>query len=202
MTKLQYLSSLRGKLLNLIENIEDAYPRDKFHSGRVTICNSNIRNTLNKTFEDYSDRGRAYGVYIGKRHVNCDNPKHKYDEFEIIGGRKINAESIYNNERFSLGWPIYEDEIKCICPCSAENRASEHSVIIDILFDKKLNTFPCDTIRKLFIEIYTALNLKDNQPRSDTREHLLKAVLVINDLILPIPMKEYIDEQLKKEKGP
>jgi hypothetical protein len=200
MTKLQYLSSLRTELLKSISDIKDARSWSKWNGGGYTTDNSITKKKLNKIFEQYSDRGRAYGVYIGKRHVNCDNPKHEdyVYGYEIIG----NGSNIYEDQQFLLGDPIYQGELECICPCSTENRTSKHSVIIDILFDKKQDTFPSATIRKLFEEIYTAITYsEDKQRRSAAREYLLRAVLIINDLILPVPMDKYITEQLQKEKA-
>jgi len=198
MTKLQYLSSLRKELLNLISNIQDARPGSKSNGGGHTTENSETKRRLNKIFEQYTVQGRAYGVYILKRHVNCNNPKHEGYVMDMIEDKPIK----FHDERFSWEYPIYEGEINCICPCSAENRPSKHSVIIDVLFDKKQSTFPDAIIRELFEEIYTAITYsEDNKRRSATREHLLRAVLIINDLILPAPMGEYISEQLKKEKA-
>jgi hypothetical protein len=63
----------------------------------------------------------------------------------------------------------------------------------DVIFDCAANMTVCGSIENVLSDVYAAIDhAGDSKPRSGIREHLLRAVLRINDELLPSPMDEYI----------
>ena len=111
-----------------------------------------------------------------------------------IGDEKIS----YRDERFIWSYPIEQREVLCKCPCSENNLPTKHSVISDMLYDVNSDQSACKTIQSILDDIYQAVrNSEDKHPRSSIREYLLRAVLKINDAILPGSMDEYIGHQME-----
>ncbi|GLF76443.1 hypothetical protein VNPA152081_15140 [Pseudomonas aeruginosa] len=68
-------------------------------------------------------------------------------------------------------------------------------MIDDIIYKKSANAEDCTTIILILTDISEAIdNSADKKARSGIREHLLRAILRINDAILPISIDKYIVE--------
>lgn len=193
MTKIQYLASLREKLLQIASGVEDARQWSKFILDSETTPNAEIRRKLTKVVELYIAECKALGVYVVREHSKCDNPDHGYLVMED------GPYNFYDDRAFEKSWPIGEATINCICPCSAKNKTSKHEVIYSMFYDKEYDRFTCDSIRSILEDLISAYkHAEDKRPRSAIREYLFRAVLKINDLILPVPMDEYVSNQLQK----
>ena len=82
-------------------------------------------------------------------------------------------------------------------PLLSKNSVTEHHVIDDVIYRKGSNLELCESLESILIDIYTAIECAaDKKTRSAIRENLLKAVIKINDQLLPEPMESYIQKQM------
>lgn len=90
---------------------------------------------------------------------------------------------------------MYQDNRYCSCPCEENAKPTTHWVIDDVVYEKWADTIECKKITSILQDVNTAIEAaEDKKPRSGIREYLLRAILKINDVILPIPMNEYISK--------
>ena len=79
------------------------------------------------------------------------------------------------------------------CPCSANREPISHHVIDDIVYDPQCEQSICRKIEDILVDVSSAIDAADDKrPRSAIREYLLRAVIRLNDAILPIKVDEYI----------
>lgn len=95
---------------------------------------------------------------------------------------------------------MYQGDRVCVCPCSNENEPTKHWVIDDVVYDKGADQYLCKNLEHILSDINEAVNSSgDKMPRSAIREYLLRAVLRINDQILPESMDKYIRDRSDKD---
>jgi hypothetical protein len=136
-----------------------------------------------------------FGVHVVLRHCGYGNPRHNR---EGVDGYVIEADYLgklkYKDERYIWRTTLMQGKLLRKCPCSSKNVATIHYVFEDIISDQHANPNICNAIDRVLSDIWNAIeHAEDHKPRSAIREHLLCAVLRINDVLLPCPIEEYIE---------
>lgn len=94
---------------------------------------------------------------------------------------------------------MYQGNRYCACPCSSTKELTDHWVIDDVVYKQGSDLDQCEKLEYILRDIYKSTECAgDNKPRSAIRENLLRAVLRINDELLPEPMDSYIKKKLDK----
>lgn len=201
--------NLREDILAILREVQDAEPS----GGRdYSKPNSSIRHNLEKIFERYSELASRYGFYRIEAHSYCDNVNstHAGSAGSLYVG-KINGRRIFIKEDryayyddcldavYRLGGDFGYEPQSCKCPCSENAEPTKHNIVEGVLFDIKSDQPVCRSILSILESVYSSVLSADNRrPRSAIREDLLRAILKINDQLLPLPMEELIKIEKKK----
>lgn len=181
---------LREEILRQISGVENA---NGYLGWDDTTPNWITKDRLESLLEKYVLLAREFGVYIVTRYANCANPKHEWYPTTNRYGISIP----YQDERFIWGSDqLYQGDRTSTCPCSPKNKPHKNYVIDDIVYEKGFNAKDCENIALILEDISDAVeHSRDKKSRSGIREYLLRAVLRINDAILPQTIDEYIAQR-------
>lgn len=201
MTLLEFYSNLRRELASEISGVQDAGVSLFWDNTRPNhLTRSNLKEIYNQYLRDAQD----FGFYVVTRHSDCPNPNHHdYVVDDYVVDNRYGLQVSYLDEDYN--WPggqMDQGMRKCVCPCTEGNEPTEHWVIDDIIYRKDADQSVCQALERVMSDIHTAIqNAGDNRPRSSIREYLLRAIIKINDQILPLPMDEYINCQIALSLG-
>lgn len=187
MDRFEYLVDLRKQIAAEISGVDDAAFSLFWDDTRPNWL---TRARLLGLFDLARDGAEAFGLYVAARHCECGSKSH-CDTYMMapVGGRPI----AYRDPAFIWSDPLDQGEQDCPCPCTSSNRHKRHWVIRDVLFDKTADRAFCDALERILGDLYEAKQRAgDKKPRSGIREHLLRALLAVNDQILPETIDEYI----------
>ena len=197
MDRFEYYSLLRSEILDIISGVENA---DDSLCWDNTKPNYITKRELENLYSKYIDDAKNFGVYIVTRHSGCPNPKHGEYPTSNKYGRSIpyrNKEYVWN------GGQIYQGPRLCVCPCSEKNKLTEHWVIDDIVYEKSANLEKSQKLENILSDIDEAIDCAgDKKPRSAIREYLLRAIIRIDDELLPEPMDKYIQIRMNSLREP
>lgn len=198
MSLLEYYANFRKDLISVIGYVKNADNRYRW-SWDETSPNSSIKSSLEIIYEKYIKHASSHGLHIIYRHCDCGNDNHYENESDgYVMDNYSGGNILYNDTRFIWNGPIEQGEIISKCPCSENNLPTNHHVSREVIFDVNADRNTCETIESILVDIYRAIcNAGDKKPRSGIREYLLRAVLKLNDAILPGSMDEYIKHQLE-----
>jgi hypothetical protein len=198
MNLLEFYVTLRRELMTILSGVENA--RNGSWAWDDTTPNYITRRRLSEIHLKYVRLAARFGLYVVVRHGNCGNENHDRRStngyvMDAIDDVKIS----YRDARFRwLGGQMYQGPKMCICPCSATTRPTTHHVIEDVIYDVMGNQKTCQAIEGILGDIYDAIDAAaDGKARSGIREYLLRALLRINDVILPMTMDEFVEHQQK-----
>ena len=193
MDSFKYLSSLRAEILEVVTGVENS-GWSLFWDN--TTPNWSTKMKLEKLYARYLNEAAKFGLYIVTRHCDCPNPRHT----DYPTSNSYGLDIYYRDESYIWnGGQIYQGKRHCTCPCSPKNKPSEHWVIDDVVYHKDSVIDFCTKLEDILEDIYESIECADDKkPRSAIRENLLRAVLRINDQLLPEPMDSYIENTLEK----
>jgi len=196
MSILAFYVKLRSEINAVICGVENS---NSYLYWDNTTPNSSTKSKLINIYDRYIKHCEAFGVHMIDRHCDCGSPGH--DEVGSDGYVMDYASAPdmkYGDSRFIWVNTLSKGDIESICPCSKNNLPSKHTVLQQVCFDAKADQSTCKTLDSIFDDLYQAIrNSGDKQPRSAIREYLLRAVIKINDAILPCTMDEYIEHQIE-----
>lgn len=137
---------------------------------------------------------KHFGVYVVTRHSSCPNKQHNKN-FDYPTSNNFGLDIKYGDPRYK--WTMYQlfqGERYCSCACSDMNKPTNHWVIDDFVYDKEMvRNFDADKLINILSDIVEAIDSAgEKRPRSAIREWLLRAVLNINDELLPISMDDFV----------
>lgn len=186
----EYYSSLRGEILEVVTGVENT-GWNLFWDNTTPNYSTKIK--LGKLYAKYLNLAANFGLYVFTRHCDCPSNRHPEDsepglyEFDIS----------YGDERYIWsGSQMYQGNRYCACPCSSTQELTDHWVIDDVVYKKGSDLNQCKKLEDILRDIYKSMeSAGDNNPRSAIRENLLRAVLRINDELLPEPMDSYIKKK-------
>jgi hypothetical protein len=194
----RYYVSLRAGLLKIITGTENSRWGGGWDN---TIPNSITKNRLEKLAYKFIGDAKEFGFYLVNRHCACPNSKHEGYLTSNRYGETIVYENGYSHTKYIyLQDSIYSGDRLGVCPCDPENRPVLHYVVGDVLFDENANIQKCQELVRIISDIYEAIDsAEDGRPRAAIRENLLRAVLRINDELMPQSIDDYIAEKLLAE---
>jgi len=187
MTLFEFYINLRKDVLRQISGVGNS---NGYFLWDNTTPNYLIKYRLELLLDQYIMDAKAFGVYVVTRYADCSCGAHDGYPVENRYGLKIQ----YQDEQFVWeGCQLYQGPRISTCPCSTQNKPNKNHVIDDIIYSKSSIIADCRKISAILFDIHEAIvNAADKKTRSGIREHLLRAVLRINDAILPMPVDEYI----------
>lgn len=193
MTLFEFYANLRRDVLRQISGVEGS---NGYFTWDSTTPNYLIKSRLESLLEKYIMEANAFGVYVVTRYANCARRAHDGYPVENRYGFEIQ----YQDAQFVWGAEqLYQGPRISTCPCSPQNKPNKNYIIDDIIFRKSSNMADCGAISAILCDIHEAIeNATDKKARSGIREHLLRAILRLNDAILPMPVDEYIASAIHK----
>lgn len=195
-----YLVCLRGEIISAISGISDARGHLWWDD---TTPNSTTRSRLRKIIEDAVSKASPFGIYVVTRHIDCGSRNHAKasDENGYVWSDPYGLGVEWQDSRFVWrGEQLFQGKRYDSCPCSKNNYYSNHYVIDDFIYDKDAFESASKIIPHILCDIYNALEkAEDKMPRSGIREHLLRALIILNDTILPAPVEDYIKVENAKK---
>jgi hypothetical protein len=193
MDQFSYLVGLRQEVIGQIGGIENARPSLWWDD---TMSNSSTRRALSEMLERNIALVAHYGILLVTRHCDCPNKRHP----EYPTNNRYGLSIPYRSDQFI--WEedqLYQGKRFCTCPCSAQNSPSDHNVIDDIVFRRDSDLVFCRQVTSVLWDISRAVAKSENKkPRSGIREHLLRALLTINDAIMPQGVDDYINRRMNE----
>lgn len=191
MNLFKYYVALRGDILRIVTGVENS-AHSLFWDN--TTPNSIIKGRLEKLHEKYLVAAREFGLFMVTRHCDCPNPNHGTYPTSNRYGLDISYRGsgyIWSRRQF------FQGARSCICPCSNKNKVTRHQVIDDIIYDENSDVDVCKRLETILGDIFDSIDCAgDKKPRAAIREYLLRAVLRINNELLPEPMDAYIENHL------
>jgi len=192
MSIFNYYASLRSEILEIVTGVENSGSSLFWDE---TTPNWVTKDKLENLYKKYLNKAKDYGLYVVTMHSDCPNPKHS--GYPISNDYGIGVTNRDQNYVWN-GGQIYQGPRYCRCPCSPRNKITEHWVIDTAIYEKSSNQEFCKKLELILLGIYESIECAgDKKPRAAIRENLLRAVLRINDELLPEPMDIYIQNQIK-----
>ena len=187
MKLIDLLIEMRRDLLSIVRGVENA---NGYFTWDTTTPNSTTRFRLFNLLQKHLLTAEKFGVYCVTRHCSC--PRSEHTDYIIEKARHGVRE--FKDEAFK--WPgaqLYQGERVSVCPCKLGEKPSNHHVIDDLVIRKHGTTKRHDRLVDALSDLQDAAdNARDNKPRSAIREYLLRAIISLNEGILPQGVDEYI----------
>jgi hypothetical protein len=191
-----YLVALRQDLLAAISGISNA---DAYLWWDNTTPNSTTRLLLQKILRSAVLDASAFGIYVVTRHWNCGRRGH-YKASDAQGNvwsdpYGLNVE--WQDPRFVWAGDYLFQGMRCErCPCSKKGQPLNHDVIDDFIYSPDTDPSLYRTISGILSDVQSAIEeARDKKPRSGIREYLLRAILQLNDAIMPVTVEAHIKAQ-------
>lgn len=187
MNLFNYYVELRADVLRIITGVENS-AHSLFWDN--TTPNSTTKCRLEKLHEKYLIAAKEFWLLVVTRHCDCPNPNHPIYPISNRYGLDIN----YRGSGYIWGGGQFFQGVRsCICPCSNKNKLTKHHIIEDIIYDESADVEVCKGLEEILGDIFDSIDCAgDKKPRAAIREYLLRAVIRINDKLLPEPMDVYI----------
>lgn len=183
----QFYISMRQNLLEIISGVKNA-EWSLFWDN--TTSNYSTKLKLEKLLKTYRHQATAWGLFIVTRHCDCPNSNHA----GYLTSNDYGLSISYQDEKYIWGdGQMFQGTRFCNCPCTENSEPTDHWVIDDVIYARDADLDKCKKIESVLFDIADAIECaKDRKPRSGIREYLLRAVLKINDELLPTSMDSYI----------
>lgn len=189
MDAFDYLVHFRSDLLERITGIPNAGSISFWDD---TPSNHISRLQLETLLRKHLLAAEQLGVYVITRHCDCPNKAHC--EYPTTSNYSFSVQ--YPDPSSQFVWSnfqLFQGKRLCVCPCSASNSASEHHVIDQFVFRAECENRVTEGIASALIDVDSAISsARKNRPRSGIREHLLRALITLNEIIMPETPQEYI----------
>lgn len=191
----EYLVNLRRSILETVNGIENA---ESFLWWDNTTPNYRIRSRLQEVLRKAIREVAPFGVFVVTRHLDCGRKSHEKasDDNGYVWSNPYGLEITWRDGRFVWdGDQLFQGTRIGSCPCSLSSDTSNHHVIDDIIYSPEACRSLCKTIYHILSDLQSAIEESgDRQPRSGIREHLLRAILILNDAIMPLSVEAHINE--------
>jgi hypothetical protein len=150
---------------------------------------------LNEVIQNTLNSARTLGLHTATVYWDCPNPRHHKKSLDGQYLCELNSGEIIKqwDSRFIWCTNIFDGQIIRKCPCSRRNLPASHSVTVWTVASPDQNQRFFSAVSNAIYELIEARKAaKDRGPRSGIREHLLLAILHLNDALLPHTMDDYI----------
>lgn len=190
----KYFVELRNEISSTITGISNA---ESFLWWDNTTPNSTTRLRLQSILRGAIRDGAVFGVYVVTRHIDCERRSHRKasDAHGYVWSDPYGFDVQWEDNRFVWdGDQLFQGTRYETCPCSNNDQPVRHHVIDDVIYASDGNINQCRLIGRVLSDVQSAIDAAgDHQPRSGIREYLLRAILRLNDSIMP----ETVDEHIK-----
>lgn len=187
-----YFVGLRQELVTATTGIRDAgfslYWDD-------TTPNHVTRSRLRSILDRRTREAAKFGVFVVTRHGDCGRRGHyrNADQYGYLTTNSYQMDIPYQDERFVWDGELFQGTRREPCPCSKKGEPVEHHVIDDIVFDKVSDLTRNKVVANVLSDLRSAIDAsRDKHPRSGIREYLLRAIIQLNDVILPVGVDDHI----------
>lgn len=192
----EYLVDLRRDVLASMNGVRDA---DSLAQWDNTTPNSATRLRLMKILQNAVQKASGFGVYVVTRHSDCGKRGHHKaaDAHGSVWSDHYGLNVEWADKRFVWdgNW-LYQGSRYEPCPCSKNGETTNHGVMDYVVYNPKSDLDLCRTISGILSDIGSAIQeAGDKKPRSSMREFLLRAILQLNDAILPVTVYAHIKAQ-------
>jgi hypothetical protein len=189
----EYMVALRRDIMAAMNGIANA---DSYLWWDNTTPNSTTRGRLKKVLQTAIRQAAPFGIYVVTRHADCGRRSHDktadahgYVWTDVYG---LNVE--WQDRRFVWGGDqLFQGVRDEPCPCSQKIEPMKHHVIDDFIYRPETDVSFYRSICGVLLDIQLAIEeAGDKKPRSGIRERLLRAILILNDAIMPVTVEEHI----------
>ena len=181
------LIKVRGEVLDIIYGVHNANGALSWDN---TTPNSTTRLRLDELLRQSLTAAQAFGIYRVTRHCSCEHPEHDGPLLES-GPHGIGE---FKDRRFKwTGHQLYQGDRTAPCPCTLTGKPTKHWVIDELVIRCQGATTQHDMLVEALADVQQAVDRSgEKKTRSAIREHLLRAVMSLNDGILPQTVDDYI----------
>jgi len=157
-----------------------------------TRPNVGTKSRIDTLVLQHIEAARAFGIHLVTRHSPCGAVSHRSQDYWMESA-ELDVKT-YQDDRFDwTGIQLYQGSRACTCPCSPQARPKAHHVIDEFVVQKGRATRRHVLFAEALERIRAAGEAStDRSARSTLREGLLRAVLTLNDGILPQSVDDYI----------
>lgn len=194
--KLDYFIGLRKDLLSQIGWIPDSYS-DWIH----TRCNKDTKQSLILLLDKYVREANKFNVFLVTAYMEEPTYRKNLDGIVIKDGEPV----VQGDPDYTWGAQLYLGTLGDRRPYLFKSNPSVENLLMSRFYEKQKNSMVCErlifkkdsqtpeTINAIFDDIAKAVSRAyEKQPRSGIREYLLRALIRVNDNILPFTVEEYI----------
>lgn len=169
---------------------------DSYLGWDTTTPNSTNHYRLKQILKSAIMKASNFGIYVVTRHNDCGRRGHskKTDTYGYICTDTYDMNITYRDPRFVWGGDqLFQGARYELCPCAKTDEHVDHHIIEDIIHSPDTDASLYRSIANVLRDIQSAIEAAgDKQPRSGIREYLLRALLVLNDAIMPTSVEEHI----------
>lgn len=191
-----YLVALRRDVLTAVSGISNA---DSYLWWDNTMPNSSTRFRLKQILQDAVRDASTFGVFVVTRHTHCGRRSHDKtsDAHGYIWTDPYGLNVKWKDRRFVWkGDQLFQGTRYEPCPCSKRGEPLDHHVIDDFIYSPATDASLYRAISGALSDIQSAIEeAGDKKPRSGIREYLLRAILQLNDAIMPVSVDAHIEAQ-------
>jgi len=192
-TAWEYMVALRREVLSTISGISNA---DSYLWWDATTPNSTTRLRLQTILKTAIQDASMLGVYVVTRHLDCGRRSHDKasDAHGYLWADPYGLNVEWQDQRFVWeGDQLFQGKRYALCPCSISADPLDHYVIDDFIYSPNAAVSVYRCISAVLSDVQSAIEAAgDKKPRSGIREYLLRAVLLLNDAIMPDPVEAHI----------
>lgn len=189
----EYVVALRRDILAAISGIDNA---GSYLWWDNTTPNSTTRYRLREILQNAVRDASTFGVYVVTRHTDCGRRSHEKvsDDDGYVWTDPYNLNVEWQDSRFVWGGDqLFQGKRHELCPCSKQGEALDHHVIDDFIYSPDVDPAFYRTISSVLCDIQSAIEeAGDKKPRSGIREYLLRAIIQLNDAIIPVAVEAHI----------
>lgn len=188
MTLFLFYLSVRDDLLFQISGVKNS---NGILTWDDTTPNYIIKNRLSALLDSYVLRLSALGMFMVTRYCSCTNSAH--NNYIVSDGYGLDVS--YRDARYTWSdHQLFQGNRNAICPCSPTNKLGECYVIDEFIYSDASFLERSKRIFEILEDVSIAVSrANDNRSRSGIRESLLRALLRVNDAILPQSVDDYVE---------
>lgn len=200
MSPLDYFGQLRKDLLS-----EIGWTRDSDSDWSQGRCNKDTQKSVLLLLDKYLRHSRSFGVYLVTEHFEDPKYRSNSDGIVIDDGKPV----VRGDRAYTWGEQLYigtlgqrrpylydehfrsEDAIGSFIVREMRRKEKNEMVTESLVFKPDIPV--SGAVNQILGDIAkAAARAGDRQPRSGIREYLLRAVIRINEVILPITVDQYL----------
>lgn len=184
------LITMRQSVLQILDETKDT--QGSHFGWDRTRSNASTKLRVQTLLQQSIDAARPFAIHLVTRHSFCGLTSHPPNDY-MMQGTHVDLVK-FQDDRFEwTGAQLFQGSRASMCPCSPTARTTAHHQIDDLIIEKGRSTrrhhLLIDALEWIAVARKSA---SDRATRSSIREPLLRAVISLNDGILPQSVEDYI----------